>query len=69
MSNAAVDLIEKRLETVNESVSRARLYLKEEHDSYQQARVDFRKLEQTQSDLECALDTLANLQQEGLIRS
>jgi len=69
MSNAAVDLIEKRLETVNESVSRARVYLQIEEKSFEENRAEFRKLEQTQSDLQVALEELAALQQEGLIRS
>ena len=69
MSNAAVDLIEKRLETVNESVSRARTYLAIEEKSYNESRAAFRELQQTQSDLQVALEELSSLQQEGMIRS
>lgn len=68
MSNAAVHLIEKRLESVNESVSRARTYLKVEEKSLDQTRANFRILEQEQSDLEHALEELAQAQQEGLLR-
>jgi hypothetical protein len=69
MSNAAVELIEKRLESVNESVSRARTYLKVEETGLERARADFLKLEQEQGDLESALEELAQCQQEGLIRA
>ena len=66
--NAAVDTLEKRLATVTERVVRARGE-KERAEASAKVAVDYyRKLEQEEMDLASALEELAALQQEGLIR-
>jgi len=66
--NAAVDTLEKRLETVSERARRAKGDMERAEATFGVARDYYRKLEQEEMDLSAALEELSALQQEGLIR-